>query len=351
MLSSPPGRRPTTTRLLVLRRSGRLLAEVTERHGDPTVLTAIWTFVDRLEDHGIAHGQLDDGHLIVDGDELGVVDFRGATVAASEMQRRTDEVQAFVTTTILAGQTSALAAAREALGADGLAAMLPYLQSPALTPRQRRQVGERDIDLDRLRARTAQVAGAEPPPLQQLRRISLGSIVRVVLPAVAVVALLSAVLAGLDVGELLDQLRDATWWLVVAGVVLAQLARVTQAISTLGASPVPLPLGPVYALQLAISYVNLAIPTAAARVAVNIRFFQRHGVPPGSALAAGGLDGFSGFVVQAIVLASLLILTPASLDLRLGDAVDSPGGCCSWSWSSPWRPSRSSPPSGDGDDS
>ena len=42
----------------------------------------------------------------------------------------------------------------------------------------------------------------------------------------------------------------------------------------------PLALGPVYALQLAISYVNLAIPSAAGRIAVNVRFFQRHGVPP-----------------------------------------------------------------------
>jgi uncharacterized membrane protein YbhN (UPF0104 family) len=93
--------------------------------------------------------------------------------------------------------------------------------------------------------------------------------------------------------------------------------RFTQAVATLGAAPVPLGLGPVYALQLAVSYVNLAIPSAAGRIAVNIRFFQRHGVPPGSALAVGALDGFASFVMQAILLASLLLFTPASLDVRL----------------------------------
>ena len=105
--------------------------------------------------------------------------------------------------------------------------------------------------------------------------------------------------------------------LVAVGFIVSQLPRFTQAVSTLGASPVPLPLGPVYGLQLAVSYVNLAIPTSAARIAVNIRFFQRHGVPPGTAVAAGALDGFGGFVVRWAILLGLLLFTPVSLDLDL----------------------------------
>jgi uncharacterized membrane protein YbhN (UPF0104 family) len=76
----------------------------------------------------------------------------------------------------------------------------------------------------------------------------------------------------------------------------------------------------VYALQLAVSYINIAIPTAAARVAVNVRFFQRHGVAPGAAIAAGAIDGFGGFVVQAILLVTMLLFTPASLDVDVGSA-------------------------------
>ncbi|MGH9228367.1 MAG: lysylphosphatidylglycerol synthase domain-containing protein, partial [Acidimicrobiales bacterium] len=159
----------------------------------------------------------------------------------------------------------------------------------------------------------------------QLRRVTFGSIVRVLLPAVAVLALISG-LAGLDLAELANELRDATWWLVALGFILAQLPRVTQAVTTLGAAPVSLPLGPVYALQLAVSYINLAIPTSAARVAIGIRFFQRHGVPPGSAVAAGAIDGFTSLVMEAVLLAVLLLFTPASLDLDLAAAVDSAVG-------------------------
>jgi len=147
----------------------------------------------------------------------------------------------------------------------------------------------------------------------------------VLLPAFAVIALIS-VFAGLDLAELSDQLKDATWWLVILGVVVAQTPRVSQATATLGASPVPLPLGPVYALQLAISYINLAVPSTAARMAINIRFFQKHGVPAAGAVATGAIDGFSGFVVQASLLLGILLFTPASLDLDLGSAVDDASG-------------------------
>ncbi len=113
--------------------------------------------------------------------------------------------------------------------------------------------------------------------------------------------------------------------MIAVGFVVAQTPRFAQACSTLGASPIALPLGPVYALQLAASYVNLAIPSSAARIAVNVRFFQRHGLATGSALAIGALDGLSGFVIQATLLVSLLLFTPASLDIDFNSAASGAG--------------------------
>ena len=149
-------------------------------------------------------------------------------------------------------------------------------------------------------------------------------IVRVVLPAIAALILLS-MLAGLDGGALLDAVRDASWWLLVVAFIAAQLPRVSQAVSTMGSAPVPLPLGPVYALQLAGSYLAIAIPSIAARVAINVRFFQRHGMAPGTAVAAGALDGVDGFVSQVVILVVLLVFTPASLELDLGRAASGAG--------------------------
>ncbi|HEU4840823.1 MAG TPA: lysylphosphatidylglycerol synthase transmembrane domain-containing protein, partial [Ilumatobacteraceae bacterium] len=262
--------------------------------------------------------------LVDDAGRLGIRDFRGSSAVATPTQRHTDRVQALVASVIAVGVPAAVAAARRHLDDDTLAATLPFLQPAVLTPAQRRLVKDAALDLGALRAEIAGAIGAEVPELQQLRRLSPALILRVLLPAVAVVALLS-MLAGLDLGELVDLLADASWWLLAVGFLAAQLPRLTQAVSTVGAAPVPMPLGPVYALQLAVSYINIAIPSAAARVALNIRFFQRHGMAPGTALAAGALDGFGGFVVQAALLAGLLVLTPASLDLDLGNAVDGVG--------------------------
>ena len=219
----------------------------------------------------------------------------------------------------LVGEERATALAIDALGMDRLTEVLPLVQPSAMTVNQQRRLRDADVDLDDVRDSAAGLAGVDAPPLQQLRRFSLGSALRVLLPGFAVVMLIIG-LSGVDFSVLRENVRDASLALLVLAFLVTQLPRITQALSTLGAAPVQLPLGQVYALQLAISYINVAIPSTAARIAVNIRFFQRHGVPPGAALAAGGLDGLGGLVSQVLLLAGLLIFGSASLDLDLGAA-------------------------------
>ena len=283
------------------------------------VVRGLWAVVGRLHELGIAHGEIDDRHLVVAGEEVGVVDFRGATLAPTDQQLRTDEAQALVTSGLALGFEPALGLALEALGSEGLAAVLPFVQPTALTPRHRSLVRAAGVSLDEVRDRAAALAGVDAPELQELRRVTWRSILQPVLLVVAFLALAKG-LAGIDLEDLQAQLGDAVWWFVVVGAVLAQMPRAAQAVSLLGASPSPVPLGPLYALQLASSYLSLAVPTSAARIAINIRFFQRHGLATGSALAVGALDGVSGFVVQVFLLVGILVLTPASLELQLDGA-------------------------------
>ena len=101
---------------------------------------------------------------------------------------------------------------------------------------------------------------------------------QIALLALAVWTILAA-LGGLDYDQLRESLDGASWWWVAAGFVIAQLPRLTQAVSTLGSVPARLAFRPVYVMQLATGYMNLALPSSLARMAVNIRFFQRQGIP------------------------------------------------------------------------
>ena len=83
---------------------------------------------------------------------------------------------------------------------------------------------------------------------------------------------------GIDYDQLWSSLEDATWGWILFGFFVAQPPRLTQATATLGSVAPDLRFGPVYVMQLATSYMNLALPSSAARLAVNIRFFQRQGL-------------------------------------------------------------------------
>jgi len=152
--------------------------------------------------------------------------------------------------------------------------------------------------------------------LQRLKRVTWGSVLQISLLVFAVSVMISTV-TGLDVGQLADDLRAASWLLVVVAFVVAQSPRLSQTVSVLGAASRPLPARPVYLLQLAQGYVGFAMPASAARVAMNVRFFQKQGFSAGASLAKGLLDSSAGFVIEATLLLGLLVLTPQTLHFDL----------------------------------
>ena len=103
------------------------------------------------------------------------------------------------------------------------------------------------------------------------------SLLQVALFAFAGGAVLSFV-GGVNVDQFRDALSQASWGWIAAGAVIAQLPRLSQAAATRSSVPAEVPFGPVYVLQLATSYLNLAVPTSFAGVAIGVRFFQRQGV-------------------------------------------------------------------------
>jgi len=301
--------------LLVSEVTGRPLGSVDATEIDDELVRQIWRVMGPLHGLGIAHGQLDGERIVVRSDDTPAIgDFGGARVAASEGTMMADLAQVLVTTALVVGPERAIAAAADVLGKGDFADVLPFLQPAVLDPDTRRAVRDVDWDLDDLMKRATEITGTEAPELEQIRRVTGKSIAIVALIAFLAYGLISA-LANVGIQSLWDELTSANMAWLLTALLLAPISQIPQAFSTLGASLRDMLFAPVLMLQYAIQFIQLAVPSSAARVALEVRFFQRNGVDTGGALSIGLIDSLSGFVIQIALILIITLSGLASLDL------------------------------------
>jgi uncharacterized protein (TIRG00374 family) len=285
---------------------------------------SLWNELGLLHACGITHHRIDlDRVTTLDERSAGFSDLSAASVRTDGLDAVADRAQLLALTTLTSEQDVAVDLARAALGDDGLAAVLPYVQEATLPPLVRAGLRSRHIDVDQVRSKLAERVGADDVELVKLRRVTWRSLLNLVLLGVAVYTIVG-MLAGLDLGTFWRSLADANWWWLLAALLVAQLPRLANALSTLGSTPQQLPFGPTAALQFAACYVNLAVPTSAGRVAITTRFFQRFSVPPASALSSSVIDSISEFVTQLTLF--LLVFFVGDVDLGLSSRTDELSG-------------------------
>ncbi len=290
--------------LLVTEASVRDLTDLAPGQAWEVWVPGSWRALSLLHAAGIAHRRIT-GRRVVERADGAVVlaDFAHARIAASPQDLLIDRVHLLVTLAVSVGPRAAVDSAVEELGIDGLAQALPYMQDAVLSPPLRRAMGT-EWGLEELRALAIERTGAEAAPLAELRRVTGGELLKLALAAVVVYSLVG-LLAGVDLDEVMAALSSADVRLLVLALLVAPLAQVSFAFSTLGASPQRLPFLPVLMLQYAIQFIGLVLPATAARVALQIRFFERLGITYGAATSMGAIDGAGGFVVQVILLCLL----------------------------------------------
>jgi uncharacterized membrane protein YbhN (UPF0104 family) len=302
--------------LLVLSGRTQPLEELQADTLDPALANRFWQALESLHGARIAHGAIDlDSAALVD-EVPGLVDFGRGTLTPTIDQVMSDRAQLLASLAAAVGEKASIAAAIEAVGADGVAAVLPYLQPPALGGRLRRALKDRGIGIDEMREATAAAVGVEPPELVKLRRVTKGTILQLSLLLFAVLAIVKFA-GNIDFTAVKDNLAAASWGWLVFAVFFAQVPRVTQSVSTLGSIAARMRFGPVYVLQLATAYLNLALPSSLGRMTVFIRFFQRQGLPPAAAVTAGAIDSLAGNVIQVILVVTLALFSSAEVSLEL----------------------------------
>jgi uncharacterized membrane protein YbhN (UPF0104 family)/tRNA A-37 threonylcarbamoyl transferase component Bud32 len=279
---------------------------------DETLLD-LWRQVDDLHRAGISHGRLNLSNVLVAEDGPILVDLSAATLGAPQSALDIDVAELLVATCCLVGPERTLARAVEAGFGDALARVQPYLQGAALTPHTRDLARKHDLGLKNLRTAVGEATGTEVPKIAELHRIRLKDVLTMAALVFAAYLLISQ-LADIGFDTIGDELGKAELAWVLLALILAQAALIGSGISVRGAVPAPLPLLPCVALQSAIKFINLTVPSSAGRIAMNLRFLQRQGVPTAQALASGAVDDASETIVQVALFLIALSFVNVNLD-------------------------------------
>ncbi len=296
--------------LLVSRAVGRPLSGRGSDQIDEGQLVGMWEALVRLHDLGISHGHVDANRILIRADGTpALADFGDARIAADRQLLMTDRAQLLVTQAIAVGHARSLAAAVTVIGTAGLAEVLPLLQPAALERWTRQAITDGSFDLEDLRTAAVAAAGVEPPPLLRIRRVTIKSVLTTALIAVLAYFVITRI-AGIDFQSIWDELSSADFTWLLAALLVSPVIQVSFSFATLGASMAALRYWPVLMLQYAIQFIALVLPATAARLALEIRFFEKYGIAAAAAVSIGVVDSVSGFAVQ---IALLLIIGLSSL--------------------------------------
>lgn len=273
--------------------------------GSDAVLRAVWRQAAILQRTRIAHGRLNLSRFIVDDEQrVWLVGFERGELAASEQRLGTDLAELLASTAAVVGTAEAVRLAVDEVGLDTMRRAVPWLQSLALTARTRRDVGG-DEGIERLRAELGDACGLEPEEPVRLERFDAKTLF--VLGTVVLSAwFLAPQLADLD--SLWSQVRGASWGWTMAAVVFSLATYAAATASLLGAIPVRLAFFRALVAQIASSFANRVTPAKVGGFALNLRYFQRKGVPTAVGATAVGLNAVAGVIMHLMLTLCALFL-------------------------------------------
>jgi uncharacterized membrane protein YbhN (UPF0104 family) len=173
------------------------------------------------------------------------------------------------------------------------------LQPLALSAATRHAIAHGDGLLKDTRSAAVSASGLDGPPLARLQRVRPRTLLAIAAAAGAFYFVLPQLA---QVGSSWQALQSAHWaWLplIIASSVVTYLA---SAAALIGAVPGRIPFWPATLTQAASSFVNRVSPANVGGMALNARFLQKNGVPPGAGVAAVGVNAVMGAVAHLILL-------------------------------------------------
>jgi uncharacterized protein (TIRG00374 family) len=314
-----------TPRLRAVVRAGSEAAVLAYEHHDGTTLAEpgpeptddqlgrVWDAVLRLHSRRVTHRTLTADHILLTADDdILLLDPSGGDVAATDLQIRLDLAQLLAELALRFGPDRSADLALEKVADTDLVAVVPLLQTVALSRSTRSAMRRQRDVLPALRKRLLEkIPGGEVAPVQ-LERIRLRTLVTLVASVVAAY-LLAGELARASLGTVL---RSADWRWSIGALVLSALTYAAAATSLTGFVTERLSFMLTILAQLAGSFVTLVTPAAIGGAALNIRYLQRRKIPAAMAAASVGVSQVVAFVLHILLLVVFIALTGTSENHR-----------------------------------
>ena len=172
-------------------------------------IEGLWRAFEGLDAAGVALGRVTGNDVFVGEDGSAAIgNFSDATMAADESLLLADRAQLLVVTALAVGRERAVRIGATTIGNRSLERVLPYLQRAALETEVWHEVKKRDWRLEELRVAAEQETGSAPKELEQLRRVTWGSIGKLALIALVAYALISAV-SNVGLSTIVDEFKKA----------------------------------------------------------------------------------------------------------------------------------------------
>ncbi len=264
------------------------------------VLNSLWSQIALLGEARVAHRNLSLNNVLLAGDDnVWLVDFDRADIAANERDLARDVAELLVSLSARLGVERPVATAVDVLGHDAMVECLPQLQPLALPPDVRKLAKRHKGLFDEITLAVRDATGAPEAQFEQLERIKPKTVLMIVAGSLAFYALLPQ-LANID--ETTDALADANLWWLPAILVGSATTYLFATLSALGAYSLTLPVMATLRSQLASSFTALVAPANAGGMALGVRFLQKAGFETAAASSAVGLNTIGGIVAHIVLL-------------------------------------------------
>ncbi|WP_229811827.1 lysylphosphatidylglycerol synthase transmembrane domain-containing protein [Streptosporangium pseudovulgare] len=268
----------------------RPLDDIPDEEIDDNLLAQIWEQVLLLQVQRLAHRRLTGDSIHVDDEgRIVLTDARSGEIAAGDLLLRLDVAQLLTYLSLRVGAERAVDAAATVAGPGVLAGALPLLQPIALTRETRAALNRNKGLLPAIRERIVELAPKVESEEVRLERFRPRTLVTIIASTVAAYFLVGS-LSQIN----LNVLSSAKWGWTVVALAAAMLSYLAAALMLKGFVPEKLPLGRTVLVQFAGSFVKLVAPAAVSGVAINTRYLQKRGIPPGQAVASVGASQVIG---------------------------------------------------------